>query len=485
MRTSNSHPIEIATVSADPGLGAIGVTFCPGKIDGQAMTGAWSRDLTTDLKAIGEWGAAAVVTLMETFELERLKVPDLGAKVRDTHMEWFHLPIRDVSVPDADFERDWVTTGAALRDVIRCGGNLLFHCRGGLGRSGMIAARMLVELGWRPDDAIESIRRARVGAIETDDQVSVVRNAAAIGARKIDTSKEATQDRARGALLGLAVGDAIGTTLEFCQRDSRPRLDDMIGGGPFGLKPGEWTDDTSMALALGDSLLEAGGLDEADLMDRFVTWREQGNYSCTGTCFDIGTTTRQALARYRRTGNPIAGSTDANSAGNGSLMRLAPVAIYFRGNSATLREVAERQSRATHAAAEAVDACAAFAELLVESIAGRRKDEVLAPRRRLCASQVADILGGRWRGKRRSEIKSSGYVVHSLEAALWCVARSTSFRQAVLLAANLGDDADTVAAITGQLAGALWGARGIPEPWLTQLAWRERITKMADDLHGH
>ena len=145
-------------------------------------------------------------------------------------------------------------------------------------------------------------------------------------------------------------------------------------------------------------------------------------------------------------------------------------------------EIAERQSRTTHAAEEAVDACAAYAELLAEAISGRPKHEILAHRPSSHTPRVAEILGGNWRGKTRSQISSSGYVIDSMEAAIWCVARSTGFREAILLAANLADDADTVAAITGQLAGATWGASAIPEPWLAKLAWSERIRKLADDL---
>ncbi len=304
----------------------------------------------------------------------------------------------------------------------------------------------------------------------------------AIPATTPDTSDGAIRDRARGCLLGLAVGDAVGTTLEFTTRDSKPRTVDMVGGGPFKLNPGEWTDDTAMALALSHSLLAADGLVETDLMDRFVAWHERGEYSCTGTCFDIGNTTLAALGRYKSTGDPVAGSTHPRSAGNGSLMRLSPVPIRFRANLARMVDAAERQSRTTHAAEEAVDACAAYAELLAEAINGRPKHEILAPRPSSRTPRVTEVLAGSWRGKTRPEISSSGYVIDSMEAALWCIGRSVGFREAILLAANLADDADTVAAITGQLVGAIWGASAIPEPWLAKLAWSERITKLSDDL---
>lgn len=286
------------------------------------------------------------------------------------------------------------------------------------------------------------------------------------------------QSRALGCLLGSAVGDAVGTTLEFSPRDSYPPLTDMIGGGPFHLRAGQWTDDTAMTVALGESICVRGGLDLQDLMERFVAWYRQGRYSCTGTCFDIGITTRQALQRFMETGNPEAGSRSSYSAGNGSLMRLAPVPIFHHADLVTGIEAARRQSLATHGTAEAVDACAAYAELLILAINGVSRNEVLAHVIPGLAPAVAAVIGGSWRDKQREHISSSGYVVHSLEAALWCVARSQGFREAVLLAANLGDDADTVAAITGQLAGALWGLENIPSAWLEQLAWREEIEQL-------
>jgi ADP-ribosylglycohydrolase len=198
-----------------------------------------------------------------------------------------------------------------------------------------------------------------------------------------------------------------------------------------------------------------------------------------GTCFDIGNTTREALIRFERTGDPVAGSTDPQSAGNGSLMRLAPAAIRHYADFARAIEVARRQSVTTHAAAASVDACAFFAELLVRALNGVDRAALFFLRGFSGHPEIAAIATGRYLNKKRDEIEASGYVVHTLEAALWCVHRSTDFRQAVLLAANLGEDADAVAAVTGQLAGAMWGERGIPEDWRAKLAWRDRIRDRA------
>ena len=480
---TSEDPLRIAAVTPGDGHGQIGITLCPGKTDPNRISGAWARDLETDLNAIQRWGATAVVSLITAEEIDLLSVGDLPKGVRDRQMEWWHAPIPDGRTPGPEFEEVWAVAGEAIRDRLRLGFNVLIHCRGGLGRAGTIAARLLVELGARPSDAVRRVRDARSRyAIETRSQevhvTQCVLRAPPVPAR----SAEATGDRALGAFLGLAVGDAVGTTLEFCSRDAQPRLQDLVGGGPFDLPPGAWTDDTAMALALADSLAASETLDCRDLMDRFVRWWQDGDYSCTGHCFDIGNTTRQALDRYRRTGERIAGSTDPQSAGNGSLMRLAPVALRFWHDRPRLIAAAADQSRTTHGAEEAVDACRAFAELLAEAIAGSPRADLLARRPFEGAPAVARVMAGSWRGRPRNRIRSSGYVAHTLEAAIWSVARSGDFRNAVLLAANLADDADTVAAVTGQLAGALYGLSGIPADWLERIAWKDRLLEAARRL---
>lgn len=482
MRNSLTHPLQIAEVCPAPGMGKVGLTFCPGKKQVSGATGPWHRDLHLDLAAIAQWNAAAVLSLIEEAELVRLGVEDLGVAVHDEHMAWYHLPIRDAGIPTDQFEWAWQETGAQLRACLRSGFNVLVHCKGGLGRAGTIACRLLVELGMEPGDAVRAVREVRPGAIETAAQLEYVLQLVSVPEPVPERSVPAFRDRAMGALVGLAVGDAMGTTHEFAMRDSFSCAADMEGGGPFRLRRGQWTDDTAMALALADSLLADGQLNEADLMRRFVSWHEEGSYSCTGTCFDIGLTTRRALERFKQTGDPIAGSTDPNSAGNGSLMRLAPVAIRHWLDRDALRDVAARQSRTTHGAPEAVDACAAWAEVLADAIEGQKRSDVLRARPGPCHGGIGPIMAGSWRGRPRDEIGSSGYVAHSLEAALWCTGRTATFFDAVQLAVELGEDADTTAAITGQLAGALYGLSGISRNWLDQLAWSERIEAIAAAL---
>lgn len=290
--------------------------------------------------------------------------------------------------------------------------------------------------------------------------------------------------RFRGALLGLATGDALGTTLEFKPPGTFEPLSDMVGGGPFGLAPGEWTDDTSMALSLARSLV-LRGFDPTDQMRRYVRWWKDGYLSSNGTCFDVGNTVQQALSKFEKTGDPYAGSTSPTSAGNGSLMRLAPVPMYFAEDAEAVDEHAALMSQTTHGAAEAVDACRLFASQLRLALDGQGKQKILKPPPppgAPLAPSIEAIRGGCYFTKEKGDICGSGYVVRALEAALWSFHTTASFPGAVLAAANLGDDADTAAAICGQLAGAFYGEQGIPSKWLAKLTRRRHIGRLADAL---
>jgi ADP-ribosyl-[dinitrogen reductase] hydrolase len=290
-------------------------------------------------------------------------------------------------------------------------------------------------------------------------------------------------ERYRGALLGLACGDAVGTTVEFKPRGSFQPLTDMVGGGPFHLKPGQWTDDTSMALCLAESLLTKNGFNAADQMGRYLNWWQWGYLSSTGECFDIGTTVSQALAQYQQTAEPFAGSTDPYSAGNGSLMRLAPVVLFYFPDARQIQSFAADSSRTTHAAPEAIECCQLFAGLIARALEGATKADLRqSSSAKFSQPKVTAMARGDYLGKTEADIKGSGYSVQSLEAALWCFQQTDSFAAAILLAANLGDDADTTAAITGQLAGAYYGVRGIPEHWLERLHDSEEIAATADRL---
>lgn len=305
-------------------------------------------------------------------------------------------------------------------------------------------------------------------------------------------TSELVLKRFRGALIGLATGDALGTTLEFQSPGTFAPIEDMNGGGPFGLEPGQWTDDTSMAMCLAESLLACKGFDAHDQMVRYTCWYKDGYWSSIGRCFDIGNTVSRALHRFRRTGEPFSGSTDPYSAGNGSLMRLAPVILFYARNPELAVERAADSSRTTHGAAAALDACRYMAALILGALDGVDKDTLLssdywpadntAVDRNLVA-EIAEIAAGSFKWRQPPQIKGTGYVVRSLEAALWAFFHSEDFRSGCLLAANLGDDADTTAAIYGQLAGAYYGEEAIPRQWRLKLTRYADIVATAESLY--
>lgn len=298
-------------------------------------------------------------------------------------------------------------------------------------------------------------------------------------------------ERYRGCLLGLATGDALGTTLEFRRPGTFTPLEDMVGGGPFGLKPGYWTDDTSMALCLAESLIENKGFNPVDQLQRYVQWFRQGHLSSTDRCFDIGNTVRHALLLFEQTQNSYCGSTEPRSAGNGSIMRLGPVPLFYANSPQEAIAKSADSSRTTHATPAAVDACRYLAALLVGAVQGVSKEELLTEyyspipgywQENPLVEEIDEIAQGSFKRRQPPEIKGTGYVVKSLEAALWAFYQSNSFQEGCLLAVNLGDDADTTGAVYGQLAGAFYGEGGIPADWLSKLAKRQLIESMAERL---
>ena len=300
------------------------------------------------------------------------------------------------------------------------------------------------------------------------------------------------QDKARGLLLGLAVGDALGTTLEFKPPGTFEPIDDMIGGGPFDLKAGQWTDDTSMALCMADSLLAQCEMNLEDHLKRYIDWWLNGYNSVTGHCFDIGNTVRSALEQFGSFGDVYAGSKASSSAGNGSIMRLAPVLLYFRKwDTEDALYQCEQSSRTTHQATECLIACRFFGFLLLRALRHECSQKKLLniteydwshidPEN--SAPKVKEVAMGSYLTK--TTIRGTGYVVDSLEAALWAFAHSHDFETGALKAVNLGDDADTTGAVFGQLAGAYYGYSSIPQGWRDKLAWEKKMLKIADQLYS-
>ncbi len=300
--------------------------------------------------------------------------------------------------------------------------------------------------------------------------------------------------RCRGALIGLAVGDALGAAIEFRSPGTFAPVTCYRSGGPHGLEPGEWTDDTSMALALADSLASAGW-NLNDQADRYVQWWQTGKYSVNGRCFDIGITTRGALSSYLVDRDALAsGDRSERASGNGSIMRLAPVPIRYAdlypGKVEEISRLAEESSLPTHASDQCVSACRYLATVLAALIRGEDRGVVLTPDwkplRQLNEIKplhplIQDVAQGSFRHKQPPAIQGSGWVVRSLEAALWAFHGADTFDEAVLKAVNLGDDADTTGAICGQLAGAFWGEASIPESLRSGLA---RVDMLETALAG-
>jgi len=298
------------------------------------------------------------------------------------------------------------------------------------------------------------------------------------------SADDSVRPRARGALLGLAVGDALGASVEFSPPGTFEPVTTMRGGGPFGLAPGAFTDDTSMALCLAESLIACGGHDAEDQLRRYVDWYRRGHNSSTGECFDIGGTTRLALERFEATGRTDVADPSELAAGNGSLMRLAPVALWA-SDAIEAAELGAASSATTHAAPQAIDACRMYAVLIHEAVRGAAHEQLFDQRRWGDAGlhpAVAAIAAGSYTQRQPPQIRATGYVVDTLEAALWAISTTDSFADAVLRAVNLGEDSDTVGAVTGQLAGAIYGRLAIPPEWRETLVDGDRIDGLAISL---
>jgi ADP-ribosyl-[dinitrogen reductase] hydrolase len=245
-----------------------------------------------------------------------------------------------------------------------------------------------------------------------------------------------------------------------------------------------------MALCLAASLLESDGFDAQNQMDKYAAWMLEGYLSSVGVCMGIGATCAGAIETYVRTGEPMSGPDDPMTAGNGCIMRLAPVPMFYYPDAERAIMYSAESSRTTHGARECIDACKLFGAMIVAALGGASRDEILFDNRfrgavRGTLSEKIELLTqGVYRHKKETEIKGSGYVIESLEAALWCFLHSDNFEEAILTAVNLGDDADTTAAVCGQLAGAYYGESEIPEEWLGAVIASEEIGKVADMLRS-
>ena len=468
------------------------IEMCYWVVPGRLLAGEYPRNPDTPssvekLRRLTDAGVTAFIDLTE--DHERLK-PYAYLLEGPSHERF---GIRDEHVPATD-----ELTKQALDAIDRhleAGRTVYVHCWGGVGRTGTIIGCWLSRHYGSGQAALDRLRElwrenpkrhTRPRSPENDEQERYVLG---WGEKEVPIAA-----RYQGCLNGLAVGDALGTTVEFRTPGTFDPVSDMVGGGPFGLRAGQWTDDTSMALCLARSLLSREGFEAHHQMELYLRWWHEGYLSSTGSCFDIGNTVRDALERFQQSDFALAGSTDPQSAGNGSLMRLAPAAMYFASDPDLAIRLCGESSRTTHGTRACIDACRYFGGLIVGALRGAPKDELLSERycpvpglweRAPLCDEIDEVASGSFKRLQPPDIVGSGYVVKSLEAALWAFHRSETFEEGCLKAVNLGDDADTTAAIYGQIAGAYYGIEAIPSGWLEKLADRQLITNFAADLHSH
>ncbi|ORC37377.1 hypothetical protein B4O97_04080 [Marispirochaeta aestuarii] len=310
--------------------------------------------------------------------------------------------------------------------------------------------------------------------------------------------------RVKGGIFGLAIGDALGVPVEFIHREkiTRSPVRGMQGYGTHNQPPGTWSDDTSMALCILESVTKIGWNIDDQAM-RFVRWYKEAHLTAHDAVFDIGIATAQAIDRIAAGYAPLeAGSRDENSNGNGSLMRSLPAAVYCAvtcGDEKLVEEVAN-SSAITHAHPRSRLGCVIHAFLISELLKSKRIDAALIGAAKRVESVLEScilfsdmkqelqhyhsILYDNLELAESSEIRSSGYVVDTLEAAVWCLLTSSGFEECVLKAVNLGDDTDTVGAVAGGLAGIYWGYESIPSEWIETLAKHEMIGAMAEEFVG-
>jgi ADP-ribosyl-[dinitrogen reductase] hydrolase len=294
-------------------------------------------------------------------------------------------------------------------------------------------------------------------------------------------------DRSKGCFIGLAIGDALGAPVEFSDRGTFKPVTNYQDGGPFNLKAGQWTDDTSQALCLADSILSDRGFGQEDFLNRMINWKQHGHNSSTGECFDIGIGTANALWHYESTGKvPL----NANSGGNGNIMRLAPVAIAYHRDTDKVQEIARLSSLTTHGHISALT-CADLLGLMLRnyitgdhvegdfSLPGRTEDD---PRDPYMCSDTLYKLSSAATSNESEWHNISGFSTDTLCAAMYCFFNTESFEECVLTAVNLGGDTDSVGAVAGQIAGAYYGLSGIPQKFIDGLQDSERFLMLAEQL---
>lgn len=458
---------------------------------GEHPAGSDDGETARRLARILDAGVDCFLDLTEPLECKSYQ-PLLPAAKDGRAIVYLRCPIRDHSVP---------ASAAKMREILRTldralakGQCVYLHCRAGIGRTNLVAGCWMASKAGSSGAALERLNvqwranaRSRTWPTvpETAEQVAFVRGwrprkakpaavapqaEVPVAARPVRTD---LRDRVRGMMLGLAAGDALGHAVH-------------------GLPSGAWADKTAMALCLADSLVAMGGPDPAGQVEHYREWQRAGHWSSTGTCVGISPATTRALAAAQWSGNPYSGSHDPAHADSEPLARFGPVVAWFHATPRAAIDAAVNAARVTHQAPLTLDAVRFLAALLAGALAGADKEALLAPdfspepgawSPDALRSPVRELASGAWRGRRpRRLLRGKFAAVAALESALTAFAGGSDLAQCLQAAASRPGDAQTAAAIVGQIAGAYYGASSIPASTLAGLARAAEIEALADRL---
>lgn len=498
-RTSKTHPLQIDEVLCLSGV--LGLTFCPGKKGASVFGAAWDRDLEADVEEIRSWAASTVVTLVEAQELDMLQASGLGQAVSEAGMRWMHAPIEDLGVPDAAFERRWLAIGHLVREDLRNGRRVVIHCRGGRGRAGLVAARILVECGMDAEGAIGRVRQARPGTIETVAQEDHVRACSRIEHDPVGV------DRILGCLFGGAVGDAFGYAVEFDRLAEIKRRHGPDGLTVPVLKGGKFivSDDTQMTLFTAQAVAEGG--DVVAFGEAYRDWHrtqtERGPSSNAQ-----GLLRRPELWALRAPGNTCLSALESgrlgspqerinNSKGCGGVMRVAPIGLNKAWGEETVFDLAVQAAALTHGHPSGFFSAGALAVMVrallegeampsalaraTQALSGQAEtDETLDAMRK--AFQLAGLSDRHRRDVAEGRLGEGWVGEEALAIALYSVLAASDFEDVMRIAANHDGDSDSTASIAGQLFGARRGLSQIPWAWISSLDVFDALCEAAEPL---
>jgi ADP-ribosyl-[dinitrogen reductase] hydrolase len=458
----------------------------PGQLlAGEHPGGSTAAATQARLQRLLEAGVSCFIDLTQRDEL-----PPYNAEL-PLHVDYFRMSVPDHGIPPQPGHMAQLLD--YLRDALHSGRVVYLHCRAGIGRTGTVVGCLLVENGRSGEAALQELNRlwqqSERAAVwpqvpETPEQTEYVRRWMRPDAAPADpllepallSAARGLRERFHGALLGLAVGDAVAAATQYRRPGKFTPVGDMLGGGPFDLPRGGWSDDTAMALCLAESLLGCKGFDSRDQVARYRRWQREGYLSCTGQCLGITAGTARALASAQWRRQPFSGTHDPEALDPEALSRVAPVVMYFFAQPEPAVEWAAEAARTTCQAPAVLRACRALAQALHAAISGEPRSVILA--------QAQSALDATQHPTPASAQPDDGAPA-ALAAALEAFAGTGNFRDAVLSAANLGGNSDVVAAACGALAGAHYTASAIPTLWRNSLIKKQLIENSADRLLAH